>query len=52
MVTLTATPDASSTFGYWSGCPSVSGSVCMVTMSNARTVYATFRPATTAATAQ
>jgi hypothetical protein len=52
LVTLTASPDASSTFGYWSGCPSVSGNVCTVAMSSAKTVYATFQPATTAVTVQ
>lgn len=41
-VTLTATPDAASTFGGWSGCTSSSGATCTVTMTAATTVTATF----------
>jgi alpha-tubulin suppressor-like RCC1 family protein len=41
-VTLTATPDGSSTFFGWVGCESVSGSTCTVTMGTARTVTAVF----------
>ncbi len=40
-VTLTATPDAGSTFTGWSGACTGTGS-CVVTMSTARTVTATF----------
>jgi hypothetical protein len=42
MVTLTATPAASSTFDSWSGCDSVSGTTCSVTLTDARMVTATF----------
>lgn len=41
-VTVTATPNAGYNFGSWSGCDSVSGSVCTVTMTSAKTVTATF----------
>ncbi len=41
VVTLTATPDAGSAFGSWSGC-TPSGNTCTVTMSKARNVKATF----------
>jgi hypothetical protein len=44
-VALTATPDAASIFTGWSGCASVSGAVCSVTMTGARSVTATFQPA-------
>src|SRR5207237_6193598 len=38
-VTLTATPDASSTFAGWSGaCAGTTGNVCTITMSQARSV--------------
>jgi hypothetical protein len=40
-VTLTATPSGS-TFGGWAGCDTVSGQVCTVTLTNARTVTVTF----------
>ena len=41
-VTLTPTPGANSTFTSWSGCDSVTGNVCNVTMSSAKNVTATF----------
>jgi alpha-tubulin suppressor-like RCC1 family protein len=41
-VTLTATPAADSTLAGWSGCDTVSGTTCTVTMSNARLVTPTF----------
>ncbi|MBF0568897.1 MAG: SBBP repeat-containing protein [Nitrospirae bacterium] len=41
-VTLTPTPDNNSVFSGWSGCDSTSGSQCIVTMSAAKTVTATF----------
>jgi|GEM_PF-3440072 len=41
-VTLTAAPDANSTFTSWSGCTSTSGATCTVTMSAAKSVTATF----------
>lgn len=34
--------DADQRFVGWSGCTSVSGATCTVSMSTARTVYATF----------
>ncbi|HEU4384319.1 MAG TPA: hypothetical protein VFR85_12580 [Anaeromyxobacteraceae bacterium] len=43
-VVLTATPDATSTFGNWTGCDSTSGATCNVTMTANRTVTATFNP--------
>jgi len=56
VVTLTATPDTLSLFTGWSGCDTVSGSACTVTMGADRSVTATFQgvpllllPATTAA---
>lgn len=39
---LTATPDTNSTFGSWSGCTSVSGTTCNVTMDAEKTVTVTF----------
>jgi len=42
VVTLTATPAGGSTFTGWSGCDTVSGSTCSVTMSASRSVTATF----------
>ncbi len=43
VVTLTATPNGTSTFGGWApGCDSVSGNMCTVTMNNNRTVGAVF----------
>lgn len=41
-VTLTATADASSDFTGWSGCDSVSGNECTVSMSEAKSVSANF----------
>src|SRR5205807_10293616 len=41
-VTLSATPATGSTFGSWSGCDTVSGPSCTVTMKAARSVTATF----------
>ena len=41
-VTLTAAANGGSLFGGWSGCDSVSGATCTVTMSAARTVTASF----------
>lgn len=41
-VTLTATPAGSSVFSGWTGCDSVSGSTCTVTMNAARSVTAGF----------
>jgi subtilisin family serine protease len=45
-VTLTAAPDAASLFMSWTGCTSVSGTVCTVSMAGARSVTATFQPKT------
>lgn len=42
LVILTATPDAGSAFDSWSGCDSVAGQTCSVTINNSRTVSATF----------
>ncbi len=42
IVTLTATPDVSSTFTGWMGCTTTAGTVCNVTLSAAKTVTATF----------
>src|SRR5437660_732472 len=42
VVTLTAAPASGSTFGSWSGCDTVSGSSCTVTMNASRSVTATF----------
>jgi len=42
VVTLTATPASGTTFTGWSGCDTVSGTTCTVTMSVARSVTATF----------
>src|SRR5438046_10074475 len=41
-VTLTASPASGSTFGSWSGCTTVSGTTCTVTMTAAKSVTATF----------
>ena len=41
-VALTATPGAGYRFSSWSGCTSVSGTVCTATMSAAKTVTANF----------
>ena len=43
-VTLLATASSGSGFGSWSGCDSVSGNNCMVTMTAGRIVTATFMP--------
>jgi subtilisin family serine protease len=51
-VTLTATPEAGSVFWSWTGCTSVSGNVCTVSMTAAKTVTATFAPATWLLTAK
>jgi hypothetical protein len=42
VVTLTATPATGSNYTAWSGCDSVSGATCAVTMSAGRSVTATF----------
>jgi hypothetical protein len=42
-VTLTATPAFLSGFGGWTGCDSVSGKTCTVSMNSARSVTADFR---------
>src|SRR5262249_56905500 len=42
VVTLTATPTGISIFLGWSGCDTVSGTICIVTMNAARSVDATF----------
>jgi hypothetical protein len=42
VVTLTATPATGSTSTGWSGCDTVSGATCTVTMSAARSITATF----------
>jgi hypothetical protein len=42
VVTLTATPAVGSNFTAWTGCDSVSGATCTVTMNAARSVAATF----------
>jgi len=42
VVTLTATPDLVSIFNGWSGCDTVAGTTCTVTMNAARTVTASF----------
>jgi hypothetical protein len=42
VVTLTATPDGSSTFGGWSGAGCAGTGTCVVTMSAAQSVTATF----------
>jgi hypothetical protein len=41
-VTLTAHADMGSTFAGWAGCDAVSGNACTVTMSEAKSVVATF----------
>ena len=41
-VTLTAAPDANSTFTSWSGCDSTNGTACTVTLTAAKNVTATF----------
>jgi len=45
VVTLKATPAAGSNFNGWNGCDSVSGTICTVTMNDARTVTANFTQA-------
>jgi len=44
-VSLVATPDTDSTFGSWSGCGSVSGTTCNVTVNSAKTVTVYFNAA-------
>ena len=41
-VTLTATPGSNSTFTSWTGCDTVQGNTCTVTVNNSRNVTATF----------
>jgi alpha-tubulin suppressor-like RCC1 family protein len=41
-ITLTPTPDSRSTFAGWTGCDSVAGTTCTVTITAATTVTATF----------
>ncbi|MFM7068009.1 MAG: InlB B-repeat-containing protein [Actinomycetes bacterium] len=41
-VTLTATPNTGATLALWSGCDSVAGNTCTLTMSTSRSVTATF----------
>ena len=43
-VSLTASPNEGSVFGGWTGCDSVDGPICSVTMSDERTVDARFDP--------
>ena len=43
-ITLNATPDSGYAFGSWSGCSTVSGTSCTVSMTSAKTVTATFKP--------
>ena len=43
-VSLTASPNEGSVFGGWTGCDSVDGPTCSVTMSDERTVDARFDP--------
>ena len=43
-VTLTAAASSGSSFSGWSGCDSASGTTCTVTMTQSRTVTATFAP--------
>ena len=43
VVTLTATPNAGSTFASWSGCDSASGQTCTVTMNAVQDVTANFQ---------
>src|SRR4029077_8527946 len=45
-VTLTARPAAGSIFSGWSGCDTVSGTTCTVTMNAARVIAAIFAPQT------
>jgi len=42
VVTLTATPDAGSSFASWSGCDTVNGNVCTVTMNRTRSATVLF----------
>jgi hypothetical protein len=44
VVTLTATPDTLSIFNGWTGCDSVNGTQCTVTMSAAKAVTVNFLP--------
>jgi hypothetical protein len=43
-VTLTQRPNLLSTFTGWSGCDTVSGGTCTVTMNAARSVTANYLP--------
>jgi len=45
-ISLAALPDAGNTFAGWSGCDNVNSSYCLVTMSSAKNVTATFSIAT------
>src|SRR2546426_691613 len=47
--TLAATPAPGSTFSSWSGCNTVSGTICTVTMTAAKSVTATFNVAVVSA---
>jgi hypothetical protein len=49
VVTLTATPDTSSSFAGWTGCDAVNGNVCAVTMNAAKSVTGLFTSQTMAA---
>jgi len=44
VVTLIATPDLLSLFSGWTGCDTVNGMSCTVSMSNAKSVVAHFAP--------
>ena len=44
VVTLTATPNLLAFFDSWTGCDTVSGNTCTVTVNSARTVRANFLP--------
>src|SRR5437867_6636502 len=48
-VTLTVSPATGSAFGSWSGCTTVSGATCTVTMTAAKSVTATFNVAVVSA---
>ena len=49
LATLTALATSGSTFAGWTGCDSVSGSTCSLTLGGSRTVSAMFNQSTTAA---
>ena len=44
VVTLTATPDLVAVFNGWTGCDTVNGNVCTVTIDKAKSVVANFQP--------